>query len=143
MNILIDTFNTVLNQAIATAIAEAIKPLQERIAVLEGRGSEWTAMEHVAAKAVQPLQDRIVAVEINQSLGRAEQDINNFNESVRNVLDGYDYVKREDIYVAVTTAIDDYDFSDIIQEITSDAVDEDRVQEMIDETLDSCTIRRG
>ena len=171
-DIILDGINAILNQIVATAVDEAVKPLKERILALEDGYMDWKGVEHVAAKAMQPLQDRVIALEINQSMGKAEftlPDVD-LNEAVRNVLDGYNFVNKNEVIdlvesvvdKAVESAIDaydfsdsvdwdskieeginNYDFSDIIQEITHDAVDEDRVQEMIDETLDNCTIRRG
>ena len=178
MNILIDTFNTVLNQAIATAVAEAIKPLQNRITALEEAYTEaytdWKGMEHVAAKAVQPLQDRITALEINQTLVKTEKEEvvdtplgrfdvhgqNELNEAIRNVLDGYNFVNRNEVVDLVTGLVDDaienhdfsdsidwdnkieegisnYDFSDIIEENLPDLMSEDTVQGMIDDALSS------
>jgi hypothetical protein len=147
-NIILDGVSAILNQLIATAVAEAIKPLQ----------------------------DRIVALEINQSMGKAVfqmADID-FNEAVRNVLDGYNFVDKNDVVdlvesvvdkavesaidaydfsdsfdlsgeieSAVESAIDAYDFSDIIAENMPDELDKDVVQQMIEETIDACTIRRG
>ena len=174
-NIILDGLNAMLKQLIAAAIADAVKPLQERIAVLEDGIAvledghvDWKGVEHVAAKAMQPLQDRVIALEIQQSMGKAVftlPDVD-FNEAVRNVLDGYNFINKNEVVDLVDKVVENafeaydfndiidwdskieeginnYDFSDIIQEITHGAVDEDRVQEMIDESLDNCTIRRG
>lgn len=161
-NIILDGFNAMLKQLIASAVADAIKPLEERIAVLEA--GEWTKTQHIVAKEIQPLQDRVIALEINQTLVR--EGHNDFSEAVRNVLDGGGYVKRNEVVDLVDKAVENaieaydfsdsidwdnkieeginnYDFSDIIEENMPDIVDEDRVQEMIDETIDACTIRRG
>lgn len=111
-NIILDGVSAIINQLIATAVAEAIKPLQ----------------------------DRIVALEINQTLvSSAKVDL---NEAMRDVLDDGEYVKREDIYDAVTTAIDNYDFSDIIEENMPDLMSEDTVQGMIDDALGSLVVVR-
>lgn len=134
-NIILDTFNTFLKQLIASVVAEAIKPLEERIAVLEA--GEWTAMEHVAAKEIQPLQDRVIALEINQSLGRAQADKVNIADLVAELVDGHDFSNK------IEEGIENYDFSDIMRENLPDMVDEDRVQEMIDESLDNLTITRN
>lgn len=86
-NIILDGFNAMLKQLIAAAVADAIKPLQERIAVLEA--GEWTKTQHIVVKEIQPLQNRVIALEINQSMGKAVftlPDVD-FNEAVRNVLD--------------------------------------------------------
>ena len=163
-NIILDGLNAMLKQLIAASISNAVKPLEERIAVLEGKGSEWTAMEHVAAKAMQPMQDRIVALEINQTLvSSAKVD---FSEAVRNVLHGGGYVKRNEVVdlvdTVVTNAIEAYDFddiidwdnkieeginnhdfTDIIQEMLPEELDKDVVQQMIDESLDNLTISRN
>jgi hypothetical protein len=183
-NIILDGLNAMLKQLIAAAIAEAIKPLEERIAVLEdnlhawedtrveqdnriavleGKGSEWTAMEHVAAKAVQPVLNRLTALEINQTLvSSAKVD---FNEAIRDVLDGYNFIKRNDVVdlvdKVVENAIDNYDFSESFdfenaienydfREIVEgsmpeddEALTQDKVQEMIDEALDNLTISRN
>ena len=128
-NIILDGFNAMLKQLIASAVADAVKPLQERIAVLEA--GEWTAMEHVAAKAVQPMQDRIIALEIQQSMGKAVftlPDVD-FNEAVRNVLDDGEYIVRDDIYGAVRDALDGYDFVkrneviDLVDKVVENAID--------------------
>jgi hypothetical protein len=164
-NIILDGFNAMLKQLILTAVADAVKPLKERIAVLEA--GEWTKTQHIVAKEIQPLQDRVIALEINQSMGKAVftlPDVD-FNEAVRNVLDGYNFINRNDVVDlvdkvvqnaieaydfsevdmcgAMESAIENYDFSNIVEENMPDMVDEDRVQEMIDETIDNCTIRRG
>lgn len=172
-NIILDGLNAMLKQLIAAAIADAVKPLQERILALEDGYMDWKAMEHVAAKAVQPMQDRIVALEINQSLGRAQADKVNIADLVAELVDGHDFVKSIDAAIskydfsdmvdkAVENAIDAYDFSDIfdwdsrieeginnydfgdiIEEKMPDIVDKDRVQEMINESLDNLTITRN
>lgn len=168
---LIHGFAATLNQIVATAVAEAVKPLEERIVTLQAAYTDWKAMEHVAAKAVQPMQDRIVALEINQSMGKAVftlPDVD-FNEAVRNVLDGGGYVKRNEVVdlvdTVVTNAIEAYDFNDIIdwdnkieeginnydfREIVEEnmpeddeALTQDKVQQMIDESLDNLTITRN
>lgn len=186
-NIILDGVSAIINQAIATAVAEAIKPLQDRITALEEAYTEaytdWKGMEHVAAKAVQPMQDRInmletqvacsfddekkmvgdrlTALEIQQSMGKAVfqmADID-FNEAVRNVLDGYNFVSRNDMVDMVTARVDDaienydfsdkieeginnYDFSDIIAENMPDLMSEDTVQGMIDDALSSLVVVR-
>ena len=159
-NIILDGFNAMLKQLIASAVADAVKPLQERIAVLEA--GEWTKTQHIVAKEIQPLQDRVIALEINQSLGRAQVDKVNIADLVAELVDGHDFVKRNEVIDLVETvvqnaidnydfsdsfdfenAIENYDFSDIIQENMPDIVDEDRVQEMINESLDNLTITRN
>jgi hypothetical protein len=160
-NIILDGFNAMLKQLIASAVADAVKPLQERIAVLEA--GEWTKTQHIVVKEIQPLQDRVIALEINQTLvSSAKVD---FSEAVRNVLDGGGYVKRNEVVdlvdTVVTNAIEAYDFSDIIdwdnkieeginnhdfsdiiQEMLPEELDKDVVQQMIDESLDNLTISR-
>jgi len=179
---MIHGFTGIINHLIAAAVAEAIKPLKERITVLEtgewtktqhivvkeiqpleerilaleGRGSEWTAMEHVAAKAVQPLQDRIIALEINEAKG-------DFSEAIRNILIGYNFVTHNEVVDLVTGLVDDaienhdfdlsneieeginnYDFGDIIEEnMPDDFMNEERVQDMINESLDNLVITRN
>ena len=163
-NIILDGFNAMLKQLIASAVADAVKPLEERIVTLQAAYTDWKAMEHVAAKAVQPMQDRIIALEINQTLvSSAKVD---FSEAVRNVLDGGGYVKRNEVVDLVDTVvtnaieaydfsdiidwdnkieegINNYDFSDIIQEMLPEELDKDVVQQMIDESLDNLTISRN
>jgi hypothetical protein len=186
-NIILDGVSAILNQLIATAVAEAIKPLKERIAVLEA--GEWTKTQHIVVKEIQPLQDRVIALEIQQdSLALACQhiaqpllnrltslEINqtlvssakvDFNEAIRDVLDGYNFINRNDVVdlvdKVVENAIDaydfsdsidwdnkieeginNYDFSDIIQEMLPDELDKDVVQQMIDESLDNLSISRN
>jgi hypothetical protein len=163
-NIILDGFTGILNQLIAAAVAEAIKPLKERIAVLEGETINWKGAEHVAAKEIQPLQDRVIALEINQTLvSPAKVD---FSEAVRDVLHGSGYVKRNEVVDLVDTVvgnaieaydfddiidwdnkieqgIENYDFSEIIQEMLPEELDKDVVQQMIDETIDNLTISRN
>ena len=133
-NIILDGFSAIINQLIATAVAEAVKPLNERITVLEG--GEWIGM----GKAVFQMADI------------------DFNEAVRNVLDGYNFISRNDVVdmvdKVVENAIEAYDFNDIIdwdnkieegisnydfgdmmRENLSDIVDEERVQELINESI--------
>jgi hypothetical protein len=178
-NIILDTFNTFLKQLIASAVADAVKPLQDRIVALEIDTVNWEGAKHVAAKAVQPMQDRIVALEINQSLGRAQADKVNIADLVAELVDGHDFVKSIDAAISkydfsrrnevldlvetvvgnaieaydfsdiidwdnkIEEGINNYDFSDIIEENMPDIVDEDRVQEMINESLDNLTITRN
>ena len=164
-NIILDGFNAMLKQLIASAVADAVKPLQERIAVLEA--GEWTKTQHIVAKEIQPMQDRIVALEINQSLGRAQADkvniadlvaelvtaemnVRNFirrnevidlvDKVVENAIDNYDFSGIVDWDNKIEEGINNYDFSDIIQENMPDIVDEDRVQEMIDESLGNLVV---
>ena len=162
-NIILDGFTAIINQLIATAVAEAVKPLEERITVLQAAYTDWTAMEHVAAKAVRPMQDRIVALEINQTLVSSAKG--DFNEAIRDVLDGYNFISRNDVVDLVDKVVENaieaydfndiidwdnkieeginnYDFSDIIQEMLPDELDKDVVQQMIDESLDNLTISR-
>lgn len=160
-NIILDGFTAIINQLIATAVAEAIKPLNERITVLET--GEWTKTQHIVVKEIQPLLNRLTALEINQTLvSSAKVD---FNEAIRDVLDGYNFISRNDVVdlvdKVVENAIDNYDFSDsidwdnkveeginnydfsdIIQEMLPDELDKDVVQQMIDESLDNLTISR-
>jgi hypothetical protein len=151
---LIHGFAATLNQIVATAVAEAVKPLEERIVTLQAAYTDWKAMEHVAAKAVQPLQDRVIALEINQTLVSSAKV--NLADLVAELVDGHDFVKSIDAAISnydfssiidwdnkIEEGIENYDFSDIMRENLPDMVDEDRVQEMIDETIDACTIRRG
>lgn len=153
-NIILDGFNAMLKQLIASAVADAIKPLEERIVTLQAAYTDWKAMEHVAAKAVQPLQDRVIALEINQTLVSSAKV--NLADLVAELVDGHDFVKSIDAAISnydfssiidwdnkIEEGIENYDFSDIMRENLPDMVDEDRVQEMIDETIDACTIRRG
>ena len=167
-NIILDGLNAMLKQLIAAAIADAIKPLEERIVTLQAAYTDWKAMEHVAAKAVQPLQDRIVALEINQTLVSSAKiniadlvaelvtaEMNGYNfisEAVRNVLDGGGYVKRNEVVdlvdTVVTNAIEAYDFSDIIdwdnkiEEGINNYDFTDIIQEMLPEELDKDVVQQ-
>ena len=141
-DIILGGINAILNQLILTAVADAVKPLKERIAVLEA--GEWTKTQHIVAKEIQPLQDRVIALEINQTLvSSAKVD---FSEAMRNLLIGYDFVKRNEVIdlveTLVTNTINNYDFTDIIQEMLPEELDKDVVQQMIDEALDNLTISR-
>ena len=160
-DIILGGINAILNQLILTAVADAVKPLKERIAVLEA--GEWTKTQHIVAKEIQPLQDRVIALEINQTLvSSAKVD---FSEAMRNLLIGYEFVKRNEVIdlveTLVTNTIDNYDFNDIIdwdnkieeginnhdftdiiQEMLPEELDKDVVQQMIDEALDNLTISR-
>jgi hypothetical protein len=146
-NIILDGFNAMLKQLIASAVADAVKPLQERIAVLEA--GEWTKTQHIVAKEIQPLQDRVIALEINQTLvssakiNLADLVAELVDKAVENAIEAYDFNDIIDWDSKIEEGIENYDFSDIMRENLPDMVDEDRVQEMIDETIDACTIRRG
>jgi hypothetical protein len=153
-NIILDGFNAILNQLIAAAVAEAIKPLNERITALEG--GEWTKTQHIVVKEIQPMQDRITALEINEAKG-------DFSEAIRNILIGYNFVNRNEVVDLVTGLVDDaienhdfdlsneieeginnYDFGDIIEEnMPDDFMNEERVQDMINESLDNLVITRN
>jgi hypothetical protein len=174
-NIILDGFNAMLKQLIASAVADAIKPLQARILALEDGYMDWKGVEHLTAKAMQPLQDRVIALEIQQSMGKAVftlPDVD-FNEAVRNVLDGYNFINRHDVSAlieesignlveeaveegisnydfsevdmcgAMESAIENYDFSNIVEENMPDQLDKDVVQQMINESLDNLTITRN
>ena len=171
-DIILGGINAILNQIVATAVAEAVKPLQARILALEDGYMDWKGVEHIVAKAVQPMQDRIVALEINQSMGKAVftlPDID-FNEAVRNVLDGYNFINRNDVSAlieesignlveeaveegisnydfsevdisgAIEEGINNYDFSNIIEENMPDPMSEDMVQGMIDDALGNLVV---
>jgi ribosomal protein L7/L12 len=162
-NIILDGFNAILNQLIAAAVAEAVKPLEERITVLQAAYTDWTAMEHVAAKAVQPMQDRIVALEINQTLVssakiniadlvaelvgatyiKRNEVVDLVDKVVGNAIEAYDFNDIIDWDNKVEEGINNYDFSDIVGENMPDMVDEDRVQDMINESLDNLSISRN
>lgn len=144
-NIILDGFNAMLKQLIASAVADAVKPLQARILALEDGYMDWKGVEHIVAKAVQPLQDRVIALEIkapdswfnvhdrvtaleiNQTLVR--EGHNDLNEAVRNVLDDGEYIVRDDIYGAVRDALDGYDFVkrneviDLVDKVVENAID--------------------
>jgi hypothetical protein len=144
-NIILDGFTAILNQIVATAVAEAIKPLQERIAVLET--GEWTKTQHIVVKEIQPLQDRVIALEINQTLvssakvdfNEAVRDVvidtfdvhgqNTLNEAVRNVLDDGDYIVRDDIYGLVRDVLNEFgyikrnDVVDLVDKVVENAID--------------------
>jgi hypothetical protein len=185
-NIILDGFNAMLKQLIAASISNAVKPLEERIAVLEA--GEWTKTQHIVVKEIQPLQDRVIALEIQQdSLALACQhiaqplqdrvialEINqtlvssakiNLADLVAELVGAYDYVKRNEVVdlvdTVVTNAIDNYDFSESFdfenaienydfREIVEgsmpeddEALTQDKVQQMIDESLDNLTINRN
>ena len=161
-NIILDGFNAMLKQLIASAVADAVKPLEERIVTLQAAYTDWKAMEHVAAKAMQPLQDRVIALEINQSMGKAVftlPDVD-FNEAVRNVLDGYNFINRNDVSAlieesignlveeAVEEGISNYDFSDSIdwdnkiEEGINNYDFSDIIQEMLPEELDKDVVQQ-
>ena len=148
-NIILDGFNAMLKQLIASAVADAVKPLEERIVTLQAAYTDWKAMEHVAAKAIQPMQDRIVALEINQTLvSSAKVNIADLvaelvDKAVENAIEAYDFNDIIDWDNKIEEGINNYDFSDIIEENMPDIVDEDRVQEMINESLDNLTITRN
>lgn len=166
-DIILGGINAILNQLIVTAVAEAVKPLEERIVTLQAAYTDWKAMEHVAAKAIQPLQDRVIALEINQTLVSsakvniadlvaelvtAEMNVRNFirrNEVidlvdtvVTNAIEAYDFNDIIDWDNKIEEGINNYDFSDIIQEMLPEELDKDVVQQMIDEALDNLTISR-
>ena len=156
-NIILDGFNAMLKQLIASAVADAVKPLQDKINMLETQ----VACSFDDEKKM--VGDRLTALEINQTLvSSAKVD---FSEAVRNVLDGGGYVKRNEVVDLVDTVvqnaieaydfsdiidwdnkieegINNYDFSDIIQEMLPEELDKDVVQQMIDEALDNLTISR-
>ena len=156
-NIILDGFNAMLKQLIASAVADAVKPLQDKINMLETQ----VACSFDDEKKM--VGDRLTALEINQTLVR--EGHNDFSEAVRNVLDGGGYVKRNEVVDLVDTVvtnaieaydfsdiidwdnkieegINNYDFSDIIQEMLPEELDKDVVQQMIDEALDNLTISR-
>lgn len=173
-NIILDGFNAMLKQLIASAVADAVKPLQDRITALEIDTVNWEGAKHVAAKEIQPLQDRVIALEINQTLVSSAKinladlvaelvDGHDFVKSIDAAISKYDFSRRNEVLDLVETVvgnaieaydfndiidwdnkieegINNYDFSDIIEENMPDIVDEDRVQEMIDESLGNLVV---
>ena len=160
-NIILDGFNAMLKQLIASAVADAVKPLEERIAGLEA--GEGTKTQHIVVKEIQPLQNRVIALEINQTLVSSAKV--NIADLVAELVDGHDFVKRNEVVDLVDTVvtnaieaydfndiidwdnkieegINNYDFSDIIQEMLPEELDKDVVQQMIDASLDNLTISR-
>jgi hypothetical protein len=160
-NIILDGFNAILNQLIAAAVAEAIKPLKERIAVLEA--GEWTKTQHIVVKEIQPLQDRVIALEINQTLVssakiniadlvaelvgatyiKRNEVVDLVDKVVENAIEAYDFNDIIDWDNKVEEGINNYDFSDIIQEMLPEELDKDVVQDMINESLDNLSISRN
>ena len=147
-NIILDGFNAMLKQLIASAVADAIKPLQDKINMLETQ----VACSFDDEKKM--VGDRLTALEINQTLVSSAKI--NLADLVAELVDKHDFVKSIDAAISnydfssiidwdnkIEEGIENYDFSDIMRENLPDMVDEDRVQEMIDETIDACTIRRG
>jgi len=187
-NIILDGVSAILNQLIAAAVAEAIKPLQDRINMLETQ----VACSFDDEKKM--VGDRLTALEINQTLvSPAKGD---FSEAIRNVLDEYNFINRNDVVDLVDkvvenaidnydfsesfdfeAAIENYDFSDKIEEginnydfseiveenmpdlckqietydfsnivsmhMPDDLMNEERVQDMINESLDNLSISRN
>ena len=176
-NIILDGFNAMLKQLIASAVADAVKPLQDRITALEIDTVNWEGAKHVAAKEIQPLQDRVIALEINQTLVSSAKinladlvaelvDGHDFVKSIDAAISKYDFSRRNEVLDLVETVvgnaieaydfndiidwdnkieegINNYDFSDIIQEMLPEELDKDVVQQMIDESLDNLTISRN
>ena len=163
-DIILGGINAILNQIVATAVAEAIKPLHARILALEEEEevTDWKAMEHVAAKAVQPMQDRIVALEINQTLVSSAKinladlvaelvDGHDFVKSIDAAISKYDFSRRNEVLDLVETvvgnAIEAYDFSDIIdwdnkiEEGINNYDFSDIIQEMLPEELDKDVVQ--
>ena len=146
-NIILDGFNAIINQLIATAVAEAVKPMQDRITALET--GEWTKTQHIVVKEIQPLQDRVIALEINQTLvSSAKVNIADLvaelvDTAVTNAIEAYDFNDIIDWDNKVEEGINNYDFSDIIQEMLPEELDKDVVQDMINESLDNLTITRN
>lgn len=162
-NIILDGVSAILNQLIANAVADAVKPLEERITVLQAAYTDWTAMEHVAAKAVQPMLNRLTSLEINQTLVSSAKI--NLADLVAELVGAYDYIKRNEVVDLVDTvvenaieaydfsesfdfenAIENYDFREIVEGSMpedDEAMTQDKVQEMINDSLDNLTISRN
>jgi hypothetical protein len=157
-NIILDGFTAILNQLIATAVAEAIKPLQDRITALEEAYTEaytdWKGMEHVAAKAVRNVLDGYNFISRNDVVDLVDKVVENaidaydFSDSIdwdnkiEEGINNYDF-SNIDISGAIEEGIENYDFSGIIQEMLPDELDKDVVQQMIDESLDNLSISRN
>ena len=141
-------------KAMEHVAAKAVQPMQDRIVALE-------INQTLVSSAKINLADLVA------ELVTAEMNGYNFiSEAVRNVLDGGGYVKRNEVVDLVETVvgnaieaydfsdiidwdnkieegINNYDFTDIIQEMLPEELDKDVVQEMIDEALDNLTISRN
>ena len=128
-NIILDGFNAMLKQLIASAVADAVKPLQDKINMLETQ----VACSFDDEKKM--VGDRLTALEINQTLVSSAKV--NFADLVAELVDKHDFSNK------IEEGIENYDFSDIMRENLPDIVDEDRVQEMINESLDNLTITRN
>ena len=127
-NIILDGFNAMLKQLIASAVADAVKPLQDKINMLETQ----VACSFDDEKKM--VGDRLTALEINQTLVSSAKI--NFADLVAELVDGHDFSNK------IEEGIENYDFSDIIQEMLPEELDKDVVQQMIDESLDNLTISR-
>ena len=142
-NIILDGFNAMLKQLIASAVADAVKPLQDKINMLETQ----VACSFDDEKKM--VGDRLTALEINQTLvSSAKVNIADLvaelvDKAVENAIEAYDFNDIIDWDNKIEEGINNYDFSDIIEENMPDMVDEDRVQEMINESLDNLTITRN
>ena len=156
-NIILDGFNAMLKQLIASAVADAVKPLQDKINMLETQ----VACSFDDEKKM--VGDRLTALQINQSLGRAQADkvnladlvaelvtaemnVRNFirrNEVidlvetlVTNTIDNYDFNDIIDWDNKIEEGINNYDFREIVEEnMPDDMVNEERVQELIHEAI--------
>ena len=74
--------------------------------------------------------DRLTALEINQSLGRAQADKVNLADLVAELIENHDFSNE------VESALENHDFREIVEEsMPDDMVNEERVQELIDEAI--------
>ena len=162
MNILIDTFNTVLNQAIAAVVAEAIKPLQDRITALEINQTLVSEAKGDFSEAIRNVLIGYNFVTHNEVVDLVESVV---DKAVESAIDAYDFSDSFDlsgeIESAVENAIDAYDFGDIIEEnmpdlckqidtydfsniismhMPDDLMNEERVQELIDEAIGNLVV---
>ena len=139
-NIILDGFNAMLKQLIASAVADAVKPLQDKINMLETQ----VACSFDDEKKM--VGDRLTALEINQTLVSSAKI--NFADLVAELVDKHDFVKSIDAAISnydfssiidwdnkIEEGIENYDFSEIFGANMPDPLDKDVVDDMINEAL--------
>lgn len=135
-NIILDGFNAILNQLIASAVAEAVKPLQDRITALEINQTLVSSAKINLADLVAEL----VTAEMNvRNFIRRNEVLDLVETVVQNAIDNYDFSESFDF----ENAIENYDFREIVEGSMpedDEALTQDKVQEMIDESLGNLVV---
>ena len=138
-------------KAMEHVAAKAVQPMQDRIVALEinqslGRAqADKINITDLVAELVDghDFVKSIDAAISKYDFSRRNEVLDLVETVVGNAIEAYDFSDIIDWDNKIEEGINNYDFTDIIQEMLPEELDKDVVQEMIDEALDNLTISRN